>query len=180
MELDSKIVVPVVSVLISGVLAGAISLYGYRQTRHLAERQGDASLLEKFTTMHFAEGRSHRITPYLIDAMSAPPLRRGLREFVFWEVTARNFKDSVAVTAFDRDHDDWATLGEVAFGLRRDWDAKVAKRSFDDWWCDKKRIILARWPQHRPRIEELYQYLDKYYFDDYPRPLKPCQSVIRK
>jgi hypothetical protein len=67
----------------------------------------------------------------------------------------------------------------AAIIARRFWDTEHEGRTFDDWWCSREVEILERWPVHRQRLGELYNYLDKRYFDNHPTPLKRCDAANR-
>lgn len=118
-------VVAGVAGLLVALVTGGFSLWNswraLEQTRALTHHQNTLNLLERFSGLYFAEGRSRMIGLYVVDMMTVEGLQRGLRRFVVTDLMRKNFGGPKPASAFDEDHDDWIVLGDAPFNLRNYW-----------------------------------------------------------
>jgi hypothetical protein len=152
----------------------------------------DLSLVEKFKETHSDKDEyRRRLSPYLIRQIKDAELQRQLRQFVFWDVVERHFTGQKIVDRFRGDDQDWHLLGDAMLDrkmdddhLRRWWRRWHCWRcwvepDFLEWWREYKRLVCKRWPERGQVLEELYRYLDEWYFgDDWDKqcPIQHCLS----
>lgn len=174
-----KVLVPVLTVLLSVVASAFIGYYTSHQAREVAEDLRDADMLNRFSEHYFGDERRRRFSVYFAERMRNPGWRRGLREFIISDALTRHFSDALPVATFDKDHPDWDLVGDAVSNLWRDWgDAKPeAAKTFDEWWCKKKDEYKSRRRTHAQLLDDLYRYIEEFHLKPKGAVLKPCETA---